>query len=130
MTWFEKHFGLDPIDVAIQVAVTGIGMAIADEFLGRLFGRMVADVVMLKLVGLSVIVFAWRRHRALKRRRAEPAGLTSGEMAAERLALMEDRLAELEAAQGRVEELEARLEFTERLLTKGEERVISGKGGL
>ncbi|MEZ4456619.1 MAG: hypothetical protein R2882_08740 [Gemmatimonadales bacterium] len=37
-------------------------MAIADEFLGSLFGRMVADVT-LKLAGLSVIVFAWRRHR-------------------------------------------------------------------
>lgn len=48
-------------------------------------------------------------------------GLTTGEMTAERLHLMEARLQELEAAQERVFELEERLELAERLLARGRE---------
>jgi len=44
------------------------------------------------------------------------AGLTTGEMAAERLSALEDRIAELEMERGQLEE---RLEFAERLLTRG-----------
>ena len=44
------------------------------------------------------------------------AGLTTGEMAAERLSALEDRIAELELERGQLEE---RLEFAERLLTRG-----------
>ena len=48
-------------------------------------------------------------------------GLTSGQMAAERLAEMEQRLGELEGAQSRVAELEERLDFTERVLLRSSE---------
>ena len=51
---------------------------------------------------------------------ADPAtGLTTGEMTAERVAALEERLAELEVERGALEE---RLEFAERLLAepKGE----------
>lgn len=46
----------------------------------------------------------------------EPAsGLTTGEMTAERIAALEDRIAELELERGQLEE---RLEFAERMLTR------------
>jgi hypothetical protein len=46
-----------------------------------------------------------------------PAGLTTGEMTAERVAAMEERIMELEAERGQLEE---RLDFAERMLTKGQ----------
>jgi hypothetical protein len=45
-------------------------------------------------------------------------GLTTGEMAAERLSALEDRIAELELERGQLEE---RLEFAERMLTRGKD---------
>ncbi|MEO8451968.1 MAG: hypothetical protein ABI647_19410 [Gemmatimonadota bacterium] len=48
------------------------------------------------------------------------SGLTTGEMAAERLADMESRLIELDGIAAHVAELEQRLEFAERLLTQHE----------
>lgn len=58
----------------------------------------------------------------VRRLRRDPgrAGITTGEMNAERLAEMESRLDQLEAVQGRVAELEERLDFAERLLSRGE----------
>ncbi len=48
---------------------------------------------------------------------ADPAtGLTTGEMTAERVAALEDRIAELESERGQLEE---RLDFAERMLTRG-----------
>jgi hypothetical protein len=47
-------------------------------------------------------------------------GLSTGEMAAERLADMEARLHELDGVAAHVAELEQRLEFAERLLTQHE----------
>lgn len=57
-----------------------------------------------------------------RRLRRDPgrAGVTTGEMNAERLAEVESRLDQLEAAQARVAELEERLDFAERLLSRGE----------
>jgi len=57
-------------------------------------------------------------------------GLSTGEMAAERLAEVEARLGELEAVQARILDLEERLDFAERLLVKGSgERVTTPSGG-
>jgi hypothetical protein len=47
-----------------------------------------------------------------------PAGLTTGEMTAERVAAMEERIMELEGERGQLEE---RLDFAERMLTKGQD---------
>jgi hypothetical protein len=56
--------------------------------------------------------------RRLSGRRGDAGpGLSTGEMAAERIADLEARVAELEAAQARMLELEERLDFAERLLT-------------
>jgi hypothetical protein len=46
----------------------------------------------------------------------QPTGLTTGEMTAERVAAMEERLMELEGERGQLEE---RLDFAERLLSRG-----------
>jgi hypothetical protein len=75
------------------------------------------------LTGLSLLVLAVRRSIALGSK--ERRGLTTGEMAAERIAELEQRLEELESAQARVAELEERLDFAERLLASGpvEQRV-------
>ena len=54
----------------------------------------------------------------------ERAGLTTGEMHAERLAEAEARLDQLEAAHARINELEERLEFAERLLASGSSQAV------
>lgn len=51
-------------------------------------------------------------------------GLSTGEMAAQRIVELEARVAELEEQQSRVAELEERLDFTERLLASGETRDV------
>ena len=50
--------------------------------------------------------------------RESGGGLTTGEMTAERMAALEDRIAELEAERGQLEE---RLDFAERMLARGAE---------
>ena len=83
----------------------------------------------LKVIAISLVAFAWRRNRALKRMSiGGELGLTSGPMAADRLAEMEPRLGDLEAAQSRVAELEDRLDFTERMLASGERDPLPVRG--
>lgn len=55
--------------------------------------------------------------RRISRGKGDPAtGLTTGEMTAERVSALEDRIAELEGEWGQLEE---RLDFAERMLTRG-----------
>lgn len=66
--------------------------------------------------------------QALARRisgaKADPAtGLTTGEMNAERVSALEDRVAELEAERVQLEE---RLDFAERMLTRGADEARAG----
>ena len=76
----------------------------------------------LALGSIFVTVLAGPIGQAIARRisrgkGADPAtGLTTGEMTAERMAALEDRIAELEAERGQLEE---RLDFAERMLTRG-----------
>ena len=81
------------------------------------------------LTGLSLLVLGVRRSIAL--RTMERRGLGTGEMAAERIGELEQRMAELEAAQARVAELEERVDFAERMLTQAsaEQRALSEGGG-
>ena len=120
----KSTLGLDGFDLAIHVAVTGI----------LLFWVIVTNNRMDAMIGSSMVgtgslvLLAVRRRLAL--RRAGSVGLTSGEMAAVRLAELEARVADLEAAQGRVFELEERLDFAERMLAQGpgERQAIEGGG--
>jgi hypothetical protein len=117
MSWFRTHFGLDGVDTAIHAAVTVCGFVMVTTALNYPWGIALGA----KLIAMSLVVFGWRRHRALKRMAAEAEiGLTSGQVDAGRWAEMEQRLADLEANQARVAELEERLDFTERLLASPE----------
>jgi hypothetical protein len=120
VSWLRQRLGLDAFDLFIHVGVTIALMG----FVGVSDGPEELYPV---LTGLSLLVLAVRRSLAL--RMADRRGLSTGEMAAERIAELEQRMAELEAAQGRVAELEERLDFTERLLAQSaaEQRAL-GRG--
>lgn len=74
-------------------------------------------VYLLGATGLHVI-------RRLRMGGGERAGLTTGEMHAERLTEAEARLDQVEAAHARINELEERLEFAERLLASGSSQAV------
>ena len=110
MSWLRRHFGLDGFDLVVHVGLTimfmlFVAMSGGDEELFPV------------IIGGSLIVLAIRRRIALKA--GANVGLTTGEMAAERIAELEDRVAELESAQAEVAELAERLDFAERLLAQG-----------
>jgi hypothetical protein len=114
MSRFKQHFGLDWVDLGVHVVVTGIIAAAIDS----LTPNAVREPLILGTVGASVLLFALRRSLALRRARLEPVGLSSGEMAAERIHELEQRVADLELGQSRMAELEERLDFAERLLAQ------------
>ena len=109
MSWWRRTFGMDGIDILIQAGVTVMLMA----FVGISGGPNELYPVM---IGASLLVLGVRR--ALGLRAAERRGLTTGDLAAERIAELEQRMGDLEAAQARVAELEERVDFTERLLAQ------------
>jgi len=117
---FRQVLGIDAVDFVIHVGVTVALMGVVGVSGGP-------EELFPVLTGLSLLVLGVRRSVAL--RLAERRGISTGEMAAERIAELEQRMAELEAAQGRVTELEERLDFTERLLAQSaaEPRVL-GRG--
>ena len=77
-------------------------------------GALVATVVgVIRPIGLAVA------RRISAKGAPDPAtGVTTGEMTAERMAALEDRINELEAERNGLEE---RLDFAERMLTQGKE---------
>jgi C4-dicarboxylate-specific signal transduction histidine kinase len=109
----KRALGLDWFDLLVQVGITGMVMIIVDSASHGPGGEGAIAAV----VAVSLGVLAWRRARALRHRPPE----TTGEVQAERLAQVEDRLAELEQVQARLLELEERLDFTERLLVRQRE---------
>lgn len=106
----KSVLGLDVIEVGIQAVITGVLILVAQEVNTPRDGFIISSMIGVA----SLVVFGVRRKLALRGR--GPAGLTTGEMAAERLADLEERLSELDAVQARVAELEERLDFAERLL--------------
>ena len=111
----KRALGLDWFDLAIHVGITGMVMIMVDSAShGPGSEGAVAAVV-----AISLGLLAWRRARALQHRPAE----TTGEVQVQRLALVEDRMAELEQMQARMLELEDRLDFAERLLAQQREAV-------
>ncbi len=121
----RKFFGIDGFDLLIHVGITAMIMIIVESASrGPDTEGAIAAVV-----AVSMGVLAWRRNRAMKQRPPE----TTGEYQSERLAVLEDRVAELEHASHRVLELEERLEFTERMLVQVREqadaRLLPGDQG-
>ena len=107
MSWFRRNIGLDGFDLALHVGVTFTLMA----WVGISNGP---EEMFVMITGASLIVLGIRRSLAL--RKGGQQGLTTGEMEAERIAELEQRVAELEAAQAHVADLAERLDFAERLL--------------
>jgi hypothetical protein len=122
MSWFRRNLGLDAFDLLVHVSVT-----IMVLFFVAMSGG--PEEMFPVITGVSLLVLAVRRRIALKGGGAA-AGLTTGEMAAERIAELEERVAELESAQQEVAELAERLDFAERLLAqKGRDAAQIGPGG-
>lgn len=119
MSWFKRTLGIDGFDLTIHVAVTCMLLA----FIGMSNGP---EELMPVVTAGSLLVLAVRRKIALKS--GGTIGLTTGEMAAERIEELEQRVAELEAAQGEVQELAERLDFAERLLAQKREPEKIGPG--
>jgi len=115
----KRALGLDWFDLAIHVGITAMIMIIVDSA-SHGPGE---DGAVAAVVAVSLGVLAWRRGRALRRRPPE----TTGEVQAERLSQVEDRLTELEQAQTRLQELEERLDFTERLLVRQREQAEAAR---
>lgn len=105
----KSSLGLDGVDLTIHVVLTGLAMVVVDSFVP---GGRAADAAMAATLGVSVVLLALRRTLALRRQGNAAA------MEEERVAQLEERVSELEAAQQRVMELEERVDFTERLLAR------------
>jgi len=118
----RQTLGMDWVDLLIHIGITGALMGVVGVSSGP-------EELYPFLTGLSLLVLGVRRAIAL--RGMARRGLVSGEMAAERIAELEQRMAELESsAQGRIMELEERLDFTERMLIRGSaEQQVSEPGG-
>jgi hypothetical protein len=114
MSTWRRIFGLDAFDVILQTVITGVLVFVITATNSERDALIGDSVITLT----SLIVLGIRRKLALRGGRVP--GLSSGEMAAERLAQLEQRMEDLEAAQGRVAELEERLDFAERLLARKE----------
>jgi len=109
MSWLRRNLGLDGFDLIIHVGVTVMLMVMVAMSGGP-------DEMLPFTAGVSLVVLGIRRSLAL--RNDARRGLTSSEMAAERIGELEQRVAELEAASVQVAELEERLDFAERLLAR------------
>src|SRR3990170_7708629 len=116
--------GLDGFDLAIHGLITAALMFAIGASLG---GAEQAIVGVSIILAGSLVVLAIRRSLLLRRQRR--TGVTTGEMAAERIAGLEQRGSDLEAAHGRLAELEERLDFTERLLANPAVPRLLGRGG-
>lgn len=115
----SRRFGMDAWAVGIHAFIT-ICAAVA---LGEAAGSADDIVIPLTFAG-SAGLFEWRRRKALKEQ--GPVGLTSGEVAAHRLADVEDRVAEIDLLHARLMELEERVDFSERLLARGDNQQVAG----
>jgi hypothetical protein len=113
MSWWRRMTGLDFFDVGLQAAITVILLFWAAEVNNRQDAVVICSMV---TVG-SLLVLGIRRRLALRRVARE----TMPELEAERMAELEQRVAELEMDRARIAELEERLDFAERLLASHKE---------
>lgn len=114
MTSVERVFGIDGVDLLIHAGVTFAVIAIGSS----IWTHADAEVMLASVSGISLVALGIRRRLALRRQARD----TIGEVAAERLAELEARVADLEQEEFRMHELEERLDFTERLLATHREQ--------
>jgi len=118
----RKYLGLDFLDLVIQagatiaLAVVAGNIASPDE-----------EVGIALVVAASFGLLAWRRARSLATQRQTAPTDDS----IQRIADLEDRVAELERSQVRMLDLEERMDFNERLLVRqrDEARLTHGDPG-
>jgi hypothetical protein len=115
LTWVQRAFGIDGVDLMIHAGVTFAVMAVGSS----IWSHAGAEVMLATVSGVSLVVLGVRRRLALRRRPPEGAV----EAAVERVAELEARVAELEQGEFRLNELEERLDFAERLLAQRREAV-------
>ena len=102
-------FGIDGFDLFVHVAVTIAAIGVFGPGMDGDPGVVLGGIPVISLLALS-----WRRHRGLATMPPE----STGEVAAQRIYELEERVAELETVQYRMQELEERLDFAERLLAR------------
>jgi hypothetical protein len=115
----KRYLGVDLFDLVIQfgatvaLAVVAGSMASPDE-----------EVGIALVVAASFGLLAWRRARGLREQ------ATTAPEGSDRIAELEQRVAELEYGQTRVLDLEERMDFNERLLVRqrDEARLAPGDG--
>lgn len=122
MKTLREVLGLDLFDLLLHVALTACVIGVVAVSNGP-------EELLPVITGLSLLVLGVRRSIALRALERRGVGLSSGEMAAERIMELEQRMAELESAHARVAELEERLDFAERLLAQTAEQRALGSGG-
>lgn len=113
----REWLGLDWFDLAVQLALT----AVAGAIVTTLWHGSDGDLAVSLVIGASVLVLAFRRHRGLR-------ALGEGQFGSERLAEVESRLDLLEQRLEGYAELEERLDFTERLLAQQRDPARLEKG--
>ncbi len=114
---FKSVVGLDAVDTVIHLGITAV---VLGGFLSTAHNGEEAAAIASIIITASLVLFAIRRYISL--RKVHRSGVTTGEMAAERIVELEQRVSDLEAGQARVMELEERLDFTERLLAREVDR--------
>jgi hypothetical protein len=118
----RRYLGLDFLDLVIQLGAT-IALAIVASSLASPHEEVGGALVVAASFGL----LAWRRARGLAELRHQATGEERD--AADRIAELEQRVAELEYSQTRLLDLEERVDFNERLLVRqrDEGRLIHGE---
>ena len=105
----RSTFGIDGFDLFVHGAATLGAIIVTGPVM-----EMDPGLVLGGIPVLSLLVLSWRRKRGL----ANLPPDATGEVAAQRIYELEDRVAELEAVHFRMQELEERVDFAERLLTQ------------
>lgn len=116
----KRHLGIDFLDLLIQAGIT-----IALAVMAATVAAPEEEIGVAAVFAASFGVLAWRRARAMKSASVAP----SGDQGTERIAELEQRVAELEYGQSRLAELEERVDFSERLLVRQRDEARIARGG-
>ena len=116
----KRWLGVDGVDFLIQAAIT-----VCVATMAAALSRTNEEVAVSAVFASSFALLAWRRHWARKQ-----GDLGKGQPSGEYVLDLEQRVADLEAAQQRIYELEERVDFAERLLAQQQrapERIPEGR---